>query len=502
MAKQLEIYDTFPIKVAMNKDKKSVIMSDADGIRKDYSLVCEVDATHSGTLINNRVYPPQSMKKGIKTWTSPYKKPVLTNHDDGQDPIGRVMKAKYVKTPKAMESDEYKPVLKKSDGYGYQQLTLKITDATAIQKILDGRYETVSVRMSTDHAFCSVCNADWSTEGPCEHTPGQFYDKKLAYITTGDLSYKEMSFVNIPADEYAGVKEAILTENKDAFLSATELSIYANNSEEKVFSDLRSADDFNLYNTLNGEIEEEDDIVLHLLDNAGKIQKAHDKEDEVKLEDLTKSQLGEIKAVQELITEGAKKEVEAASVKASEACSIKVEEAKTSCQEEKDNLKSDLAACSKVRNDLNVANAGLEKEKKDLLEKNKQAANEVVKKDEDRKRVLDENIKLNSDLHKMVAERLYDLKKTLRKPDVADIKTPDERSKKVEELSQRSVDSLKDQIVDLLLEHETLLTTNYFGKKISNPGAAPSDETNEVDSEKAPKKEGKKETLNRLFSKS
>ncbi|GAG41941.1 unnamed protein product, partial [marine sediment metagenome] len=83
--------------------------SDSGGIRKDYSLICEVNATHAGTLINNRIYPPESMKKGLNSWTKPYKKPVLVDHNDASDPIGRVIKAKYINTPKG-EVDEYKPI--------------------------------------------------------------------------------------------------------------------------------------------------------------------------------------------------------------------------------------------------------------------------------------------------------------------------------------------------------------------------------------------------------
>jgi hypothetical protein len=154
------------------------------------------------------------MRKGIKSWTNPYKKPVLTNHNEDADPIGRVIKAKYTKTSRAVESEKYEPILKPSDGYGYVDLTLKITDQEAIQKILDGRYETVSVRMSTDHAFCSVCNSDWADGGPCDHTPGKKYEGKLAFITTGDLSYREVSFVNIPADEFAKVEGSVIEDSK------------------------------------------------------------------------------------------------------------------------------------------------------------------------------------------------------------------------------------------------------------------------------------------------
>jgi hypothetical protein len=505
MAKQLELYDTFPIKFSINDENKGKVMSDSsDGLKKDYSLVCEIDATHAGTLINNRIYPPESMQKGVKSWTRPYKKPVLVNHDDTADPVGRVIKAKYTKTPRGLESNDYKPVLKESDGYGYMRLTVRVTDPSAMQKILDGRYETVSVRMSTNHAFCSICSTDWSADGPCEHMPGQKYDGKLAYMTTGDLTYKEVSFVNIPADEYAGVKEALLVEARDQ-KKALDMSVYANSAEEKVLASLSDNEGRNLYSLLDSEIEESDEVVLHLLDRSSKVNKSH-KEDEVKLEELKKDQLIELDAVKELIEEEVAKHREEDAKKAKSEC----DEALNKIIEECEQAKKDSEDCAKVKEELEKLKAAqdsssdeaiseIKKENEELKMKVTSLNDEVKKKEEDRKRVLDENIKINSELHKMVAERLYDLKKQLQKPDVADIKTPDGRDKKVEEFAQRSVDSLKDQIADLILESNT---TSPDGKTVNNPGASNVDKTNEVEDNKEQKPESKKEKLNRLFSKS
>ena len=131
------------------------------------------------------------------------------------------------------------------------------------------------------------------------------------------------------------------------------------------------------------------------------------------------------------------------------------------------------------------------------------ATTEKVKELEDANRkVLDENVKINSELHRMVAERLYDLKKVLRKPDVVGISTPDARNAKVEEFAQRSVDSLKDQIRDLLIEQETALSTGLNGQDVDNPAISQSDLTNEVMEDKKKTREGKQETLTRLFPKS
>jgi hypothetical protein len=573
--KHLELFDTFPISFKIDKSKTEVIMKDAkEEVKGGYSLICEVNATHSGTLINNRIYPPDSMRKGIRTWTSPYKKPVLVNHDDTKDPVGRVISAKYLKTDRGMTDVDYKPILRESEGYGYQRLTVKITDPEAIKKILDGRYETVSVRMSTDHCTCSICGTDWSGEdGPCEHHPGTKYDGKLAFMTTGDLSYREMSFVNIPADEYAGVKEAIVSEQKDS----SEVNMYASNDSEKVLSDLRSGS--NLYVLLDEGSVGSDDVVAYLLDKSNKAKTMH-KEEDVKLTDLTKDQLKDLDQVKELVTEAldkAKADCEAA-VKDCEAKMAKMkedslselktlEDAKKKKEEDEEEKKKKKA--SEEEEDAKKKKESAEEEKKEKLKENEveedeEEAKKKAKKDEEEeedakkkkakkgapvpeedpenkgkgksggvkhgagnqspvgedpgdsvdltlkvqeledanKKVLDENVRINSELHKMVAERLYDLKKTLRKPDVVSVLTPDARNQKVEELAQRSIDSLKDQIKDLLIEQETALTTGFDGQDVENPAISQSDMTNEVMEDKKKLREGKHDTLTRLFPKS
>jgi outer membrane biosynthesis protein TonB len=571
MTKTFELIDNMPIKFKIKDENKKSILSDSDQeIKKGYSLIGEVDATHAGTLINNRIYPPEMMKKGIRTWTSPYKKPVLVNHDDTKDPIGRVISAKYFSTQNGTDLKEYKPILRESEGYGYQRLTIKVTDQEAIQKILDGRYETVSVRMSTDHCFCSVCNSDWSGEdGPCEHTPGTKYDGKLAYITTGDLNYRELSFVNIPADEYAGVKEAIISEQKDA----AEVSIYANNDSEKVLADLSNGS--NLYALIDSDAEKSDDIVTYLLDKSNKSKKI-DKEEDVKLTELTREQLQDSDLFKQMVQEeldkakaeakkeceGAAKDCEAKMKKMKDEYELALEDAKKKKEdpkeEKKEEEKEEEEDAKEKKEEKKEDPKEEEKEEEDPKKKKKEEEEEEEEEDAKKKKnakgapvpnalpenkgsgktggvkhgagnqgpvgedpgdavettdrvkeledankkVLDENVKINSELHKMVAERLYDLKKVLRKPDVVGISTPDARNAKVEEYAQRSVDSLKDQIKDLLIEQETALATGLSGQDVENPAISQSDLTNEVMEDKKKAREGKQDTLTRLFPKS
>lgn len=493
MKKVLDLYDSFPIKANVKEGNKKLVFSDSGEVKSGTSLICSVPASHAGTLINNRIYPPDKMRKGVKSWTTPYKKPVLTNHDEDSDPIGRVINAKYTKTARAMDGKDYQPILKATDGYGYVDLTLKITDPEAIQKVMDGRYETVSVRMSTDHAFCSVCNTDWADEGPCEHMPGKKYDGKLAYMTTGDLTYREVSFVNIPADEFAKVEGATFEDHGD--MEPVGVSVYANNAEEKILCDMNDDKQSNLYDYLRDVYDEEEDVVAHLIDKSSK-EDGKSKEDQMSNEkDLTRDQLIEMDSVKELIQE--------AKDEASKECEDQLKQLKEECEKMSEN-----SDCSELQKQLDEATekldaaidaqTALSKEKEALADERDGLKSELEKRDAERTTILDENVSLNSELHKLNAERLFDLKAELSKPDVAGIKTIEDREKKVEEFAQRSIESLKDQIGDLVIEKTAAPDAIKPQAEVENPGVEHEDSGEIKDTSKS-KKESKTETLDRLF---
>jgi len=494
MKKVLDIYDSFPIKANIKEGNKKLVLSDSGEVKSGTSLICNVAASHSGTLINNRIYPPEKMRKGVKSWTTPYRKPVLVNHDEEGAPIGRVIKAKYVKTSRGMDGKDYKPMLKASDGYGYVDLTIKVTDQEAIERVLDGRYETVSVRMSTDHAFCSVCGNDWADEGPCEHMPGKTYDGKLAYMTTGDLTYREVSFVNIPADEFAKVEGATFEDQEDR--DPVGVSVYANNAEEKVLCDMNDEKQSNLYDYLRDAYDEEEDTISHLIDKS--IEKDRKlKEDQMSKEkELTRDQLVELDSVKELIQE--------AKDAAGKDCEEQLKQLKEECEkmssDSKDDseLQKELDEATEKLNAAIDAQTALSKEKDALVEERDGLKDELDKRDEERKTILDENVSLNSELHKLNAERLFDLKSELKKPDVDTIKTIEDREKKVEEFAQRSLESLKDQIGDLIIEKSASPEAIKPKVEVENPGVEHEDSGEKKVASKS-KKESKIETLDRLF---
>ena len=106
-------------------------------------LEAVIHATHSGVLVNRRVYPGRRMELGATSWVKPYARPVQADHEGigGTDPkvFGRVVKAEFVRLyPDLSEfsQDWRNPDLNGGHGSGFIRLRTVITDAEAIDGIL------------------------------------------------------------------------------------------------------------------------------------------------------------------------------------------------------------------------------------------------------------------------------------------------------------------------------------------------------------------------------
>jgi hypothetical protein len=211
-----------PIRKSALADAQDLIDNSDDGVK----LVIQVDATHSGLLTNGRVYPGVHVRRGFRTFfskenggLSDFDKPVLKHHEHDQDPIGRITGGQFVKTKtgEAFKKDFVTPDTpdKGGRGSGVVRLTAEISDEDAIAKILDGRLVSVSSGHSSNSMTCSLCGKQLldafaryfgaGDENSCDHIPGRHYKddefKGLCYGITGPLTYHELSFVNIPAQQ-------------------------------------------------------------------------------------------------------------------------------------------------------------------------------------------------------------------------------------------------------------------------------------------------------------
>jgi hypothetical protein len=230
IAKPVEISGS-SVKMSFSKDSTAISRQ---------SLRAKVRMTYAGLRTKNRaVYLPGEHFKSAHTFLTPYNKPVQVHHQDHVDPIGRVVDVRYVDTTAAAAvidsrvkqgmlglQDERSGILDKLKsanlflelsqnpdykGVGHILGLWDISDPDAIQKMLDGRYLTVSTGMMPKHAYCNICAlegqiTDWSTDF-CEHDRGRIYDGLECVAIPTDYEWEEVSPVNHPAAPLSQVIE-------------------------------------------------------------------------------------------------------------------------------------------------------------------------------------------------------------------------------------------------------------------------------------------------------
>lgn len=158
-------------------------------------LYPKIEAIHEGRTRNFNRYLGEKLKgnpdlkSGVYSWTAPYPKPVIYNHDINTEATGRVYSAVY---------SEYTAA-----GRPGIIVTPKITSEKAISDIQKGLLLTVSIGASTNAAVCSVCGTDIINEGFCGHMRGEEVDGQVVEWIAGDLWFDELSWVNVPADSDA-----------------------------------------------------------------------------------------------------------------------------------------------------------------------------------------------------------------------------------------------------------------------------------------------------------
>lgn len=199
------------------------------------SLVITVAAIHEGLTRNLTYYTGDCLKESIESWVKPYNKKVLTHHNDAGEPVGIVLSAYYALDEKCGRHATF--------------LKLKITDKDAIEKVKDGRYNTVSIGCSIDDngARCSICGG---VPYECEHYRGEIYDGKLCYWEILSMTPDEVSFVNVPADNNAIVAE--IEDGQENINDGPIVSI-SNSSNETKLNESLNIEDFENKNIQTAE---------------------------------------------------------------------------------------------------------------------------------------------------------------------------------------------------------------------------------------------------------
>lgn len=192
--------------------------------------------THGFRLTRwGKIYSPYALKDSVSTLLEPYPVPVKPSHKDPSgrnsdiEGIGRVSRGRYVDDIKinnpgfavydaineSFSSSKFNKAVvdalksrvltnKKFPGLGYMLVESVISDAAAIEKILDKRYLTVSVEMQTDQYINPITGNDWEYDiEHCGYEPGEIVDGIPAIMVAGNLTQKGYAYTTTPADEYA-----------------------------------------------------------------------------------------------------------------------------------------------------------------------------------------------------------------------------------------------------------------------------------------------------------
>lgn len=196
-----KLTESLNVTVKVNEDtRKALLKESSTGDRKlPTVLMPKIEAIHPGATRNHNRYVAERLrgnfekKSGIFSWTYPYPKPMIYNHDpsDVRQISGRIYNAQYV-----------------SQGVNGQEAVViipKITNQEDIRRILDGELLTVSIGATTDSAVCSVCGTDLINEEFCGHHKGETYDGTVCEYIVGDVWFDECSWVTVPADSNAAV---------------------------------------------------------------------------------------------------------------------------------------------------------------------------------------------------------------------------------------------------------------------------------------------------------
>lgn len=404
----------------ISESNKQILQESAKG-SSGKKLIVQMEGIHVGRTANYTYYTESGLKNGLSSWTHPYNKPVLTHHNQhGGEPIGRILKAEYSENTKS--------------GRGGLVFTVEITDPAAQEKVLDGRYQTVSIGASTNKVTCNICGTDRTKEW-CEHWKGNDYDGQTCHFVVGDTLGEEVSYVNVPADENAGnisiqtmddetQTEHVHTDEHDhEHQQESVVNTILQVSENHVH--LASNPTVNLFESIDADMQQ-------MLNGFAKKPTEQKKGGSIsmKLNEFLQEKFGEVpeEEMQNKISEF---------IKSNESLKKDLTEAKAKVGEM-------AIEKSKIQESLEQSN----KEKQKLIE---------------------EADELKAQLHKNLVEQVVNLKRSLKKPDVMD-KTTEEA---IEEHAKRSKESLENTLTDLLAESKSL---HVDKGSVENPGQSHQEE--------------------------
>lgn len=417
---------------------------------KKYTLKPTIEAIHAGLTKNKTFYPQDKLQgdaaldSGIYSWTRPYDKPIIKNHDTDSEPLGRVTEAYFVKNS--------------SNGEAAVVVQPTITDQEAIEKILDGRYATVSIGAETDEVRCSICGAnlleeEWGAWGH-EHKRGEKYDGQEAYWIIGNLWFHELSFVNVPADKHArvidrGTPVEVKESDQDDDFSEMILDL-----DLGKFVKVGESADAHTDGSTEPKSGEEDNPVAKEKEKETPVTEGQDNPNTPEVDPKDKDKTP---------AEGSTTEKNDEELNLEEAQTKLKKYSKTivGLTAERDELKDRVAELTQEIETLKEQHGNVE----DLQEQLTTAESKVQTLESENETLTDRVAELEAEIHQSVAERVVDLKIALHK-----VKEED-REDQIQEHLERSAESLRDTLKDLQTESaKGIALLADFVEKVKNPG--------------------------------
>ena len=159
------------------------------------SIMQDIEGIHVGPSRNFNWYTEQALDSSIESWTKPYNKPLIMHHNEQNGKIiGRIIHAQ-----KITENTR--------SGTPAILFTCNVPDKEGKEEILDGRLETVSIGVIAHDVRCSICGEpielDEYGNSTCGHVKGNIYNGKTCYWNIYSMEAKELSYVIVPSDIYA-----------------------------------------------------------------------------------------------------------------------------------------------------------------------------------------------------------------------------------------------------------------------------------------------------------
>lgn len=179
------------------------------------SLMVDVEAIHAmpHSTRNYTRYTEKCLKNSVPLWTKPYNRPLIKHHNEKNgDIIGRVVGASY-KTQNTLSNT---PAL---------VLTVNIPGEQAKADVKNGINQTVSIGVIANDVRCSICGKQIELDEDgnvisCEHKKGNIYGKETAFWDIYSMEPKEVSYVIVPSDMFAGnIKSYPATKSKPQLVS-------------------------------------------------------------------------------------------------------------------------------------------------------------------------------------------------------------------------------------------------------------------------------------------